>query len=200
MHMIEEGKLEFEKLLAESVRSHGHLCPGQVLGVKMSLRGLSEIGIGDPKCRERKDFMVIVEMNSCVFDAVQSVTGCSPGRRTLRLMDYGKMAMTLVNLKTGRSVRLLAREDSRKRAKEYAPEIEDVYAAQCEAYKVMSDEELFEVTYVEVLLRPEDIPGRPLRRIRCDSCGEQVQDMREICREGKVLCKPCADGGYYFTK
>jgi len=201
MYMMEEGKLEFEKLLAESVRSHGHLCPGQVLGVKMSLRGLREIGIQDPKCRQRKDFMVIVEMvDRCVHDAVQSVTGCSPGGRTLRLMDYGKMATTFVNLKTEQAVRILAREDSWERTKEYAPDIEDVYAAQCQAYKIMSDEELFEVTNVEVLLRPEDMPGRPLRRIGCDSCGEQVQDIREIYRGGKVLCKPCADGGYYVTK
>ena len=200
MYIIEESRDKFEKLLAESVQNNGHLCPGQVLGVKMSLRGLSEIGIQDPKCKQRKDFMVIVEMDRCVLDAVQSVTGCSPGRRTLKLMDYGKMAATFVNLQTGRSVRILAREDSRELAKEYAPEISDVYAAQCEAYKIMSDEQLFEVTYVEVLLRPEDMPGRPLRRIRCDSCGEQVQDMREIYRNGKVLCKPCADGGYYYTK
>ncbi len=201
MYIIEEEKkLKFEKLLAESVHSHGHLCPGQVLGVKMSLRGLCEIGIQDPKCKQRKDFIVIVEMDRCVLDAVQSVTGCSPGRRTLKFMDYGKMAATFVNLQTGRSVRILAREDSRELAKEYAPDFADVYAAQCEAYKNMSDELLFDVTNVEVLLRPEDMPGRPLRRIRCDSCGEQVQDMREIYRNGKVLCKPCADGGYYFTK
>ena len=200
MYIVEESRAKFEKLLAESVQNHGHLCPGQVLGVKMSLRGLSEIGIQDPKRKQRKDFMVVVEMDRCVLDAVQSVTGCSPGRRTLKLMDYGKMATTFVNLKTGQSVRILARENSRERAKDYAPDIEDVYTAQCEAYKVMSDEELFEVTKVEVLLKPEDMPGRPLRRIRCDSCGEHVQDMREVYRGGKVLCKPCADGGYYFMK
>jgi len=152
---MEECKLKFEKLLTESVRSRGHLCPGQALGVKMSLRGLREIGIQDPKCRQRKDIMVIVEIDRCVLDAVQSVIGCSPGRRTLKLMDYGKMATTFVNLKVGRSVRILARDDSRERAKEYAPDIEDVYAAQCEAYKVMSDEELFTVATVEVVLRPK---------------------------------------------
>jgi formylmethanofuran dehydrogenase subunit E len=200
MSVMEESRLEFEKLLAESVQSHGHLCPGQILGVKMSLRGLREIGIQDPKCRQRKDFLVVVEMDHCVLDAVQSVIGCSPVRRTLRLMDYGKMATTFVNLKTERCVRILAREESRELAKAYALDIEDVYAAQCEAYKVMSDVELFEITNVEVLLRPEDMPGRSLRRIRCDICGELVKDMRDIYRGGQVQCKPCANGGYYFTK
>jgi formylmethanofuran dehydrogenase subunit E len=103
-----------------------------------------------------------------------------------------------MNLETDRAVRILAREDSRERAKKYAPDTADVYAAQCEAYKLMADEELFEVMNVEVRLKPEDMPGRPLRRIRCDSCGEHVQDMREVYRGGQVLCKPCANGGYYF--
>ncbi len=195
-----EANPVFETLLAESVRHHGHLCPGQVLGVRMSMLGLGEIGIYDPKCRQRKDFLVIVEMDRCVLDAVQSVTGCSQGKRTLKLMDYGKMAATFVNLKTGRSVRILAREDSRERAKAHAPDISDVYAAQCEAYRTMTDEELFGVTAVEVLLRPEDMPGRPLRRVKCENCGEFVQDMREVRRAGKVLCRPCAHGGYYSAK
>jgi formylmethanofuran dehydrogenase subunit E len=200
MRLTEQNNLYFETLLEESVRSHGHLCPGQVLGVKMSIRGLEEAGISDPKCRQRKNIIVFVEMDRCVLDAVQSVTGCTPGRRTLKLMDYGKMAATFMNLKTGQAVRILAREDSRERAKKYVPDITDVYAAQCEAYKLMTDEELFEVLEVEVRLRPEDMPGRPLRRIRCDSCGEHVQDMREVYRGGQVLCKPCANGGYYFMK
>jgi formylmethanofuran dehydrogenase subunit E len=193
-------RLNFEALLQESVKMHGHLCPGQVLGVRMSMLGLREIGIPDPKGKHRKDLIVFVEMDRCATDAVQSVTGCSLGRRTMKFLDYGKMAATYLNLKTGKAFRVVAREESRERAKEYFPDIDDKYAGQLEAYKVMTDEELFDVMEVSVHLRPEDMPGRPLQRVQCDSCGEHVQDMREVSREGRVLCAPCAQGGYYAVK
>lgn len=188
---------DFVRLLEESVSTHGHLCPGQVLGVKMSTLGLQKIGIEDPKGRDRKNIIVFIEMDRCATDAVQSVTGCSLGRRTMKFMDYGKMAATFLNLKTGQAVRVIAREEARERAKEYFPLIENKYTAQLEAYKIMSDEELFDTMEVHIELKPEDMPGRPLRRIKCDICGEYVQDMREIYRERKILCKPCAEGGYY---
>lgn len=194
---MNKSALDFEQLLSESVKIHGHLCPGQVLGVRMSILGLSEIGIGDPKGRDRKSLIVFVEMDRCATDAVQSVTGCSLGHRTMKFMDYGKMAATFVNLKTGRAIRVLAREDARDKAKEMFPHIENKYNAQLEAYKVMSDHELFDLMDVKVELRPEDMPGRPLRRVKCEVCGEYVQDIREVYRNGKVLCKSCAWGGYY---
>jgi formylmethanofuran dehydrogenase subunit E len=189
--------MTFASLLEESVRVHGHLCPGQVLGVKMSMLGLREIGVGDPKGKDRKSIMVFVEMDRCATDAVQSVTGCSLGRRTMKFMDYGKMAATFVNLKTGKAVRVVAREDARDKAKKLFPDIENKYQAQLEAYKIMPDEELFDVMQVQVKINPEDMPGRPLRRVKCDSCREYVQDAREVYREGKVLCRHCADSGYY---
>jgi formylmethanofuran dehydrogenase subunit E len=190
----------FEKLIKESVKIHGHLCPGQVLGVKMSMLGLSKIGIRDPKGKDRKSIIVFVEMDRCATDAIQSVTGCSLGRRTMKFMDYGKMAATFVNLKRGRAVRVIAREDAREKAKDCVPEIENKYEAQLEAYKMMSDKELFDTMEVNVKLRPEDMPGRPSRRIKCEICGEHVQDRREISKGGKVMCRPCAEGGYYFVK
>ncbi len=190
----------FSLLLRQSVEVHGHLCAGQVLGVRMSMLGLRKIGIGDPKGADRKSLIVYVEMDRCATDAVQSVTGCSLGKRSMKFMDYGKMAATYVNVRTGKSVRIVAREDSRDKAKHFLPSVEDKYAAQLEAYKVMSDEELFDVMDVVVNIRPEDMPGRPLRRVQCSSCGEHVQDMREVCRDDRVLCAPCAQGGYYKIK
>ena len=196
--MKEEGlPFNFESLLEASVELHGHLCPGQVLGVKMSLLGLREIGITDPRGRDRKSLIVFVEMDRCATDAVQSVTGCSLGRRTMKFMDFGKMAATFLNLRTGRAIRVIAKEEARQKAREYFPEIESKYTAQLEAYKIMSEEDLFDVMDVQVTIPPEDMPGRPLQRIRCDSCGEYVQDMREVYREGKVLCRPCSYPGYY---
>ena len=187
----------FEELLTESVKTHGHLCPGQVLGVRMSLIGLKEIGIHDPRGKDRKKLIVFVEIDRCATDALQSVTGCSLGHRTLKFMDYGKMAATFLNLSTGKAVRVVAKEESRQNAKELFPDIHDKYEAQIEAYKIMSDDDLFSLSKVDVRIKPEDMPGKPAYRVMCEICGEYIQDTREISREGKVFCKACAEGSYY---
>ncbi|MBI4684433.1 MAG: LysR family transcriptional regulator [Nitrospirae bacterium] len=189
-------KLNFESLLEESLKFHGHICPGQVLGVRMSMLGLKKIGIEDPKGKDRKNLIVFVEMDRCATDAVQSVTGCTLGHRTMKFMDYGKMAATFLNLSTSKAVRVIAREDSRQIAKKHFPGNEDKYETQLKAYKIMTDDELFDVMDVDVKIRSEDMPGRPLKRIKCDICGEYIQDSREIVREESVLCRPCAEGGY----
>ncbi|RJR15141.1 MAG: formylmethanofuran dehydrogenase [Nitrospiraceae bacterium] len=189
--------MDFEKLLDESVKTHGHLCPGQVLGVRLSMLGLKLIGISDPKGIDRKKLISYVEIDRCATDAIQSVTGCSLGKRSLKFLDYGKMAATFVNTETGKAVRIIAMEDSKDRAKNYFPDIEDKYKCQLEAYKVMPDEELFEWKEVEVRVPEADMPGRPLRRIRCSKCEEYVQDSRDVTLDGKLLCKACAQGAYY---
>jgi formylmethanofuran dehydrogenase subunit E len=191
---------KFETLLNDSAKTHGHLCPGQVLGVRMSMLGLKKIGIDDPKGKDRKNIIVFVEIDRCATDAIQSVTGCSLGRRTMKFRDYGKMAATYLNLKTNRAVRVTAREDAREKAKNYFPGIADKYKAQLEAYKIMPDKELFKCKDVHVELPEEDMPGRPLKRIKCEKCGEYVQDRREIDLEGKLLCKACVQGGYYICR
>jgi len=194
------ARLNFETLLQKSIKMHGHLCPGQVLGVRMSLLGLTQIGIEHPRGKDRRDLLVFVELDRCATDAIQSVTGCSLGHRTMKFMDYGKMAATYMNLKTGKAIRIVVKEESREKAKEYFPDIEDKYAGQLEAYKVMADVELFDVMEVSIKVPPEDMPGRPLQRVQCDSCGEYVQDRREVYQDGKVLCAPCALGGYYAVE
>ncbi len=188
---------DFESLLRESSKTHGHLCPGQVLGVRMALLGLRKIGITDPKGADRKRLIVFVETDRCATDALQSVTGCSLGKRSMKFLDYGKMAATFLNLGTGKAVRVLAREDSKEKARALFPAIADKYAAQLEAYKIMSDGDLFELTDVEISLLPQDLPGRPIARTRCSACGEFVQDKREVVRGDAVLCRACAEGGYY---
>jgi formylmethanofuran dehydrogenase subunit E len=197
MMMENNVNMQFDALLSESARIHGHLCPGQVLGVRMSMLGLRQIEISDPRGKDRKNVMVFVEMDRCATDAVQSVTGCSLGRRTMKFMDYGKMAATFVNLRSGRSVRVVARDSSRQKAKELFPQNGNKYAAQLDAYKQMTDEELFDVMDVIIKIAPQDMPGRPIRRVQCDNCGESIQDMREIYQDGRILCVPCAGCGYY---
>ncbi len=190
-------KSDFEQLLEVSVKTHGHLCPGQVLGVRMSMLGLNLIGISDPKGKDRKKIIAYVEIDRCATDAIQSVTGCSLGKRSLKFLDFGKMAATYLNLETNKAVRIVAKEESKDKAKNYFPDIEDKYKCQLEAYKVMPDEELFEWTFVNIVVPDEDMPGRPKRRIRCEECNEYVQDNRDVELEGRLLCKACAAGAYY---
>ncbi len=186
----------FEILLERSTKIHGHICAGQVIGVRLSILGLDAIGIADPKT-QRKEFYVLVEIDRCATDAIQSVTGCSLGKRSMKWLDYGIMAATFVNLKTNKAVRITALEEARETSKKYAPEIEDKYKQQLEAYRVMPDEELFKIQQVKVAIPNADMPGRPMQRVQCEACGDWVQDCREVVQEGKNLCRPCADGRYY---
>ncbi len=187
---------KFEELLAESVALHGHICPGQVLGVRMAMHGCHELGIEKPR-EETKRLVVYVEIDRCATDAIQAVTGCKLGKRTMKYVDYGKLAATFVDLHSGKAVRLVAREDAREKAALYHHEVWTRHETEVFAYKVMSDEELFNVEDVLVKIPVEDMPGPPLRRVICDECGEGVNDWREVIVAGKVLCRSCAYGCYY---
>ncbi|WP_417914393.1 FmdE family protein [Candidatus Electronema sp. JM] len=187
----------FEESLEISATIHGHLCAGQVIGVRMALLGLRLIGIDDPKGADRKKLHVTVEIDRCATDAIQSVTGCSLGKRSLRWLDFGIMAATFVNLQTGKAARVLAREEARELAKKYCPALADKYQRQLEAYRVMPEEELFAVQEVKVSIPACDMPGRPIRRVQCAQCGDYVQDCREVERDGKTLCRACAGQRYY---
>jgi formylmethanofuran dehydrogenase subunit E len=187
-----------DEYLKESYSFHGENCPGQVIGTRMAIVGCREIGLEDPKSDEqRKKIIVYVEMDRCATDAIMAVTGCRPGKRTLKIVDYGIMAATFINLDTGKAVRVVAREEARSLASKYAPEITEKYNQQREAYKIMPEEELFKIEEVTVEIPPEDMPGKTLRRVRCERCGDYVQDCKEVRIDRQILCKPCALGGYF---
>jgi formylmethanofuran dehydrogenase subunit E len=187
-------------LLDSCMENNGHSCPGQVLGVRMAMVGLSLIGITDPKGSDRKNIMVIVEQDRCATDAIQYVTGCSLGKRTLKCFDYGKMAATFINVRQQKAVRVVAREEARETARRYFPDIEDKYKAQAMAYRIMSDEELFKAMDVEVVSPLADYPVKTSTRAVCHCCGEHVEDKKQVVREGKRVCRSCADGPYYTVK
>ncbi len=187
----------FETLLDISTHLHGHLCAGQVIGVRMAMLALSLLEIDDPKGDDRKKLYTIVEIDRCATDAIQSVTGCSLGKRSLKFVDHGVMAATFVNLDTGNAVRITAREEARQYSKKYCAEIENKYARQLEAYKIMPQHELFKIEKVMVTIPPMDMPGRPGRRVQCEQCEDWVQDCRDVERDGRILCKKCAEGSYY---
>jgi formylmethanofuran dehydrogenase subunit E len=186
---------DFQTLLDAAVAQHGHLCAGQVLGVRLAMRGLAELGI-DPE-HDHKRVIVYVEIDRCAADAVAAVARCSLGKRTLKYADYGKMAATFVDTQTGRAVRVVALDSARERASAYAPYESSKNAAQMTAYRVMPDAELFNVQAVRVNISEFDKPGRPLSRVICAECGEGINDGREVMRYGKTLCRACATPAYY---
>jgi formylmethanofuran dehydrogenase subunit E len=190
----------FEKLLETSTDAHGHLCPGQVVGVRMAMLGCRLIGLDEPRRHDQiKKLIIYVEMDRCTADAVAHVTGVKLGRRSLKFMDYGIMAATFVNLETGKAFRVVSTEEARSLASAYAPEIADKHMQQLEAYRRMPDSVLFRVQQVRVKIDDCDLPGPTRYKARCSRCGQVVRDQREIIEDdGTLLCRPCA-GDSYFT-
>jgi formylmethanofuran dehydrogenase subunit E len=186
-----------EELLTRAEHSHGHMCAGQVLGVRMAMLGCQAVGIADPHGSDRKSLLVFVEIDRCAADAINTVTGCRLGKRTMKYYDYGKLAATFLNTKTGEAIRVVALDTSREAADRVFPEIENRYERQMIAYKQLPDEELFKIERVAVTVPTQDQPGRPVSRVLCDNCGEAVNDRREVVRGEETLCRACAGDAYY---
>ena len=186
-----------DELLRDAEEAHGHLCAGQVLGVRLAMLGLELLGIDDPRGKDRKRLITFVEIDRCATDAVAVVTGCRLGKRALKFRDWGKVAATFVDLASQRAVRVCARESSKTLARQMHPEIENKNQQQMLAYREISNADLFTVQWVKVSLPPEELPGYKGERIVCEQCGEGINFQREVRREGKILCRACAGERYY---
>jgi formylmethanofuran dehydrogenase subunit E len=186
-----------EALLREAEIAHGHLCAGQVLGVRMAVYGLELLGIGDPKGKDRKRLVTFVEIDRCMTDAIGVVTGCRLGKRALKFRDWGKVAATFVDLANDRAVRIAARESSKALARHMHPEIESKNQQQMLAYRELANDALFDVQWVKVQLPPEELPGYKGERIACARCGEGINFRREVRNGDEILCRACAEGKYY---
>jgi len=212
------GMEALEELLREAEIAHGHLCAGQVLGVRMAMLGCRMLGIDDPRGRvvraDRKRLVAFVEIDRCATDAIAVVTGCRLGKRALKFRDWGKMAASFLDMGRaadpalgleaiagGRAVRIAALESSRERARELYPQIEGKNAQQMMAYRELPDEELFATQWVEIPLHAREMPGYKAARIVCEECGEGISYDREAVQEVTVggvvvrrtLCQACAE-------
>jgi len=183
--------------LHDAERAHGHLCAGQVLGVRMAMFGLAQLGIEDPHGKDRKRLVTFVEIDRCATDAVAVVTGCRLGKRALKFRDWGKVAATFVDVASGKAVRIAAKESSKALARSLHPEIASKNQQQMLAYREMCDDDLFDLQWVKVELPPEEFPGYKGERVVCEQCGEGINFKREVRRKGKVLCRACAGESYY---
>jgi formylmethanofuran dehydrogenase subunit E len=188
----------FQELLVLAEAAHGHMCAGQILGVRMAMLACRRLGVDDPRGADRKRLVTFVEIDRCATDAIGMVTGCRLGKRALKFRDWGKMAATFVNLATGQAIRVVALENSRELAALRFPEVESKAKQQMMAYRELSDEELFCEQWVAVDLTDREMPGYKGARVACAECGEGVNFGRFVERVGPDgqtvrLCLSCAD-------
>ncbi len=183
-----------ETLLELSSRNHDHLCPRQILGVRIGLAGLCALGFAEPPARKR--LLTIIETDGCFADGVMAATACCVGHRTLRVEDYGKAAATFVDTRTGRAVRVAPALDIREQACACVPEEPRHYFAQMQAYRVMPDAQMLTVAEVQLSIPVEQIVSRPGARVNCAICGEEIMNEREVERAGLLLCRACAGAAY----
>lgn len=187
-----------DHLLDLSSQRHSHLCPRQVLGVRIGLAGAAALGLDIP-CRDKR-LLVILETDGCFADGVEVATGCTVGHRTLRIEDYGKVAAAFVDVKTGQAVRIAPRLDARQRAYGYAPNEKRHYFAQLQAYQIMPEAELLTIQPVDLSTPVEEIISRAGVRVNCDLCGEEVINEREVLVNDLILCRSCAGQSYFQIK
>lgn len=190
---------QVEQLVHASARIHGHLCPGQVIGVRMSILGLSLLGYGCPLgMPEIKNIIGFVEIERCLADAVAVASGLRFGRGSLRLINQGLLAATFLDTLSGRAVRLVSREEPRQTALEMYPNESNPHTAQVLAYRVMPDAELFDAQWVSVALPPDQMPGVRPPKVPCMNCGVLIRSGQVHRVDGRDLCAPCAGRAYFL--
>ena len=189
---------ELQELLKRSSDRHSHLCPRQVLGVRIGLAGMAALGLEAPISKQSG--LVIVETDGCFVDGIEVATGATVGHRTLRLGDYGKIAATFVSATSGQAVRLWPRTGAREKAARYAPDAPDPYEAQVTGYQHMPEAELFHQECVVLTRSVEALISQPEIRVHCDACGEEIFNERQVIVGDGILCRPCATGGYYVPR
>jgi Formylmethanofuran dehydrogenase subunit E len=171
--------------LEQAVNYHGHLCGGQILGLRMAKLGLKLLGLkqGD----DLRDLVLFLESDRCIADAAYVVTGLTLGKRRLKVMPYGKTAMSFLDLKTGQAFRISVKMKQRP----------EVGSDLVEFWSKYQDEEVFEWQEVEIDLPAFERPGKPISVVDCQRCGDEIMDCREVTVDGLTLCKACVEGAYY---
>jgi len=187
----------FDEYVELANQAHGHICAGQILGLRLAIHGCELLGIDEPTGKDRKRLVTFVEIDRCATDAITVVTGCRMGKRALKFRDFGKVAATFCDLATGRSVRVVAKESSKQKAREMYPEIADRNQQQMKAYRELPEADLFDHQFVRVTVEPQDLPGFKGPRVTCAQCGEGINFQREVHRDGQTLCRACAGESYY---
>ncbi|MFW8602259.1 FmdE family protein [Desulfobacterota bacterium M19] len=197
---------ELQDIVKTGMKFHGHKCPAMPLGIRAGLAAMRTLGV---ERSQDKELFVRAETGKghaagCFLDGIMTATGCTYGKSNIEKLYYSKMAFTLVDNKTGRSVRVSLKPEffaqalqspfvqKRKEGvppQDIAPEIADPIVA-----KVLSipEEDFLDIGTVKT----EEIKNRKglFTAKPCEVCGELtfVNKLR-MNAEGKMLCIPCSD-------
>jgi len=189
------GLIQMAKLLEQCAVRHSRLCPRQVLGVRMGLLAGKVFGLDVPNSGD--DLLALVETDGCFADGVSVATGNTVGNRLLRVLDFGKVAATFIDMKNDKAFRIAPRSGIRAAAQKLEPDAESRWHAQLKAYQIMPDADLLAVQLVQLSIPLEKLLSKPAYRVNCEACGEEIINEREVTLEGKILCRTCAGQSYY---
>lgn len=175
--------------------SHRQTCPRLVLGVRMGLYAGDLLGLDLPRLDKR--LLVIVETDGCFLDGVSASTACHPGRRTLRVEDYGKVAAAFIDTISRKGLRLVPSAGCRVRALDFAPQARSRWEGQLLGYQRMPAPDLFTVQEIELVTPLEQVLSHPSRKAVCSACGEEILNGRELIAGGQAFCRTCSGSAYY---
>ncbi len=189
---------QLQQLLEKCAGLHHHLCPRQVLGVRMGLYACRLLGLDLPQNDKR--LYTIAETDGCGADGISVATNCWVGRRTLRIEDYGKVAATFIDTLSDRAVRLAPLPTARQESVLYAPHAKNRWEANLIGYQHMPDEQLFSFQWVRLIRPIQALISQPGKRAVCDRCGEEIMNEREVFFDDLTLCRACAGESYYVAE
>jgi len=213
--LLAEGELE--KLLDKSAELHGHYCSHMALGVRATYAAFRELGIVESTGME--EILAVVECNNCFVDGIQAISGCTFGNNALIYKDLGKTAVTFIDRKKGKAVRVFVNYDPTAGTK--TPEEEEAMElferavkkreqlAPAERERMMElwtklsfailrkpENEVFDVKKV----KPSGVEYAPIfESIKCSVCGEKVMETRIRTKDNKAVCLDCAQDNYWVV-
>jgi formylmethanofuran dehydrogenase subunit E len=185
---------DLQAMLEISAATHRHVCPRQVLGARMGILAGQSLALELPRTDKR--LLVLTETDGCFADGVSVATGCWLGRRTMRLMDYGKVAATFIDTHSSLAIRIAPHAQARANAKALFPHLSK-WSAYLEGYKVLPDTELLVVQAVNLTFSLEKLLSHAGARVTCAVCSEEILNGREVIQNRQVICQSCAGDSYW---
>ncbi|MCJ2163508.1 MULTISPECIES: FmdE family protein [unclassified Pseudodesulfovibrio] len=189
-----------EEIIEQTISFHGHSCPGLTIGIRAAELAMRELG--NPN---EIEMVAVSETDMCGVDAIQFLTGCTYGKGNFLHRDFGKIAFSFFDRKTGKGLRallnpdiragmdtelaaLMAKQDQGSATRDELDRIVELRTLLKERFMELELEDMFDVTQLkEGLPRPAMI----LASLTCDCCGETVMESRTRRFSGKTVCIPC---------
>jgi formylmethanofuran dehydrogenase subunit E len=187
--------LTLDQLLEKTSALHNHLCPRQVLGVRMGMLAAELLELDLPQTKKR--LYTFLETDGCFADGVAVATGCWLGHRTMRLIDFGKVAATFVDTQSGQAYRIGVHPEARLFARETEPDARSRWHGQLAAYQYLPSDQLLIWQTVQLNFSMDTLVSRPGVRVNCARCGEEIVNEREQIVNGEPICRACFGEAYY---